>query len=170
LSKGQAMIELIHDLPDNVVGIITYGRVTRDDCDDVLLPAMEEALRRHERVRLYYEIGSRYPGAGWDAVDIGTHNLERIAIVCDSAWVGRVFNALRFLITSEVRVFTKEEEEEGRAWIAAPNEDVFESRAILSSRSLLPLQAHGMAPRRRRKRQGLARLAPTKSVRASLEY
>lgn len=151
------MIELIHDLPNNVVGIITHGRVTREDCDDVLLPAMEEALRRYERVRLYYEIGSRYPGAGWDPVDVGLHNLERIAIVSDSAWVGRVFNALRFLITSEVRVFTKEEEEEGRAWIEASDQDWVEPSDVLPARSPpLQLRSRPVIRRRRPKTQGLA--------------
>ena len=70
--RRELMIELIHGLPRNVVGITTRGRVTREDWDDVLLPAMDEALRRHEKVRLYYEIASRYPGAGWDVLDLAT--------------------------------------------------------------------------------------------------
>jgi hypothetical protein len=119
---------------------------------------MEEALRRHEKVRLYYEIGSRYPGAGWNAVDIGTHNLERIAVVSDSAWVGRVFNALRFLITSEVRVFTKEEEDEGRAWIAASGQDWMEPSDILPVRSPpLRLRSRPAIRHRPPKPQGVAR-------------
>src|SRR4051794_29412785 len=91
------MIELIHGLPRNVVGITTRGRVTREDWDDVLLPAMDEALRRHEKVRLYYEIASRYPGAGWDVLNLAKDKLERIAVVSDAAWVKWVANALCFL-------------------------------------------------------------------------
>jgi hypothetical protein len=115
------MIELIHGLPRNVVGITARGRVTREDWDDVLLPAIDEALRRHEKVRLYYEIASRYPGAGWDALDLATDRLERIAIVSDAAWVKWVTTALSFLIAGDVRIFTKEEEEDGLSWITAPN-------------------------------------------------
>ena len=117
------MIELIHGLPKNVVGITTRGRVTREDWDDVLLPAMDEALRRHEKVRLYYEIASRYPGAGWDVLDLATDKLERIAVVSDAAWVKWVANALCFLITSKVRVFSKEEEEESRTWIIGSSDE-----------------------------------------------
>src|SRR4029077_2166737 len=63
LGQGRLMIEIIKELPDNVVGIVATGRVTNEECDDVLRPAMEASLRRHGKIRLYYEIGSRFPGA-----------------------------------------------------------------------------------------------------------
>src|SRR6185369_6341375 len=44
---------------------------------------------------------------------------ERIAVVTDTGWVRQTVNALRFLLASEVRVFTTLEADEGRAWIAA---------------------------------------------------
>ena len=116
------MIELIKELPDNVVGILARGRVTSEECNDVLRPAMEVSLQRHDKLRLYYEIGCRFPGAGWDDLEIAIDHLpqwERIAIVTDTGWVRHTVNALRFLLASEVRVFTSGETEEGRAWIAA---------------------------------------------------
>jgi hypothetical protein len=118
------MIEIIKELPDNVVGIVATGRVTNEECDNVLRPAMEASLKRHGKIRLYYEIGSRFPGAGWDDLDIGIDNprrLERIAVVTDTGWVRQTVNALRFLIASEVRVFTRIDAEEGRAWITSPS-------------------------------------------------
>ena len=66
------MIEVIHELPDNVVGIVAKGRVTNEECDIVLKPAMERSLKRHAKIRLYYEVGSRFPGAGWDDLDLAT--------------------------------------------------------------------------------------------------
>jgi hypothetical protein len=117
------MIEIINELPDNVVGILARGRVTCEECNDVLRPAMEVSLQRHDKLRLYYEIGCRFPGAGWDDLEIAIDHLpqwERIAIVTDTGWVRHTVNALRFLLASEVRVFTIGETEEGRAWIAAP--------------------------------------------------
>jgi len=118
------MIEIIKELPDNVVGIVATGRVTNEECDDVLRPAMEASLRRHGKIRLYYEIGSRFPGAGWGDLDIAIDHLpqwERIAVVTDTGWVRHTVNALRFLIASEVRVFTRLDAQEGRAWIASPS-------------------------------------------------
>jgi len=116
------VIEIIKELPDNVVGIVARGRVTNEECNSVLRPAMEASLRRHGKIRLYYEVGSRFPGAGWGDLDIGLDHLpqwERVAVVTDTAWVRQTVNALRFLIASEVRVFTTLEAEEGRAWIAS---------------------------------------------------
>ena len=118
MEQGETMIELIDHLPGNVVGIVARGRVTREECEDILRPAMDASARRHGKVRFYYEIGSRYPGAGWDPLDIDASRLERIAIVSDAAWIPWIINALRFLIAGEVRVFTKEEAEEGLASVA----------------------------------------------------
>jgi len=163
--EGEAMIELVHGLPGNVVGITTRGRVTRGEFEDVLLPAMDEALRRYEKVRLYYEIGSRYPGAGWETGDIGVHKLERIALVSDTAWVRQVVNAVRFLIATELRVFTTLEAEEGLAlaWIAAPNEGAAEPPAPPPNRPPLQRRTH-----RRTSQHRKVGLSPAKSVRAPL--
>jgi hypothetical protein len=115
------MLEIIKELPDNVVGIVARGRVTNEECDDILRPAMERSLRRYTKIRLYYEVGSRFPGAGWDDLDVAIDHLpqwERVAVVTDTAWVRHTVNALRFLIASDIRVFTTDEAQEGRAWIA----------------------------------------------------
>lgn len=143
--KGTTMIELIDHLPGNVVGIVARGRVTREECEDILQPAMDLSARRHDKVRLYYEIGSRYPGAGWDPLDIDASQLERIAIVSDAAWIPWLLNALRFLIAGEVRVFTKEEAEEGLAWIAAPGG---EASGETTSSPPRPLRARPALPPR----------------------
>ena len=139
------MIELIGNLPDNVVGIVARGRVTNEECDNVLLPAMERSLKRHGKVRLYYEIGSRFPGAGWGDLDVAIDHLpqwERIAVVTDTAWVRQTVNALRFLLASEVQVFTTLEAEEGRAWIAAPLGETATPLAAATARA----QALGRLP------------------------
>jgi hypothetical protein len=115
------MLAIIKELPDNVVGIVARGRVTNEECDDILRPAMERSLRRYSKIRLYYEVGSRFPGAGWDDLDLAIDHLpqwERVAVVTDTAWVRQTVYALRFLIASDIRVFTTDEAQEGRAWIA----------------------------------------------------
>jgi hypothetical protein len=113
------MIQIIDGLPDNVVGIVARGRVTVEDCDKVLKPVMETSLKR-DKVRLYYEIGSRIPGAKWDDLRLGVGSLpqwERVAVVTDDSWVRHTVKALRFLIGSEIRVFTTSEAGDGLAWI-----------------------------------------------------
>src|SRR5437763_8185380 len=85
---------------------------------------MEDSLKRHDKVRLYYEIGCRFPGAAWEELRLGMDTIpqwERVAVVTDTGWVRHTVNALRFLIASEVRIFTTGEAAEGRAWIASPS-------------------------------------------------
>lgn len=116
------MLELIDGLPGNVVGIAVSGRLTKRDCEDLLVPAMQKSLKRHEKIRLYYELNSRFPGAAWDELDLGLEHAaccERVAIVTDIGWVRLTVKALRFLIPSEIRVFATIEADEGRAWIKA---------------------------------------------------
>ena len=149
------MIEIIKELPDNVVGIVATGRVTNEECDDVLRPAMEASLRRHGKIRLYYEIGSRFPGAGWGDLDIAIDHLpqwERIAVVTDTGWVRHTVNALRFLIASEVRVFTRLDAEEGRAWIASPSGGGQTPVPAVTSPARAPWRRPRVSPPRMRRR------------------
>jgi stage II sporulation SpoAA-like protein len=116
------VIRIIDGLPDNVVGIVAMGRVSAEDCDKILKPLMETSLKRHDKVRLYYEIGCRFPGAAWEDLRIGLEHIpqwERVAVVTDVGWVRHTVNALRFLIASDVRVFTSFQAPEGRAWITS---------------------------------------------------
>src|SRR6516162_5441698 len=116
------MLEIIEGLPGNVVGIVAKGRVTMQDCHDVLMPAIKKSRRRHDRIRLYYELNSRFPGASWDDLDLGLEHAaccERVAIVTDIGWVRLTVKAVRFLIPSKIRVFATVQADEGRAWITA---------------------------------------------------
>ena len=119
------MIEIMEGLPDNVLGIVVKGRVTKKDCSEILQPALREALYWHHKLRLYYEIRSRFPGAAWEEISLGVAHAplwERVAIVSDVAWVRHTVTALRLLIPSEIRVFATNQMPEGLAWITGADE------------------------------------------------
>ncbi len=142
------MIEIIEGLPKKVVGIAVKGRVTVEDCRDVLLPAMKRSLKRHDKIRLYYELSCRFPGAAWDDLDLGIEHAsrcERVAIVTDVAWVRLTVKALRFLIPGEIRVFPTDQAPEGRAWITARPGSRTSAETAAPARTLL-------APARRARR------------------
>ena len=63
------MIEIVEGFPESIVGFIAKGRVSRQDYTDVLIPAVEAALHKRERIRCYYEFGSDF--AGFDAAALG---------------------------------------------------------------------------------------------------
>jgi len=154
------MIEIIEGLPNNIVGIAVNGRVTKKDCYDVLMPAMEKKLKRHDKIRLYYELNSRFPGAAWDDLNVGIEYLppcERVAIVTDVGWIRYTVKALRFLIPGEIEVFATVRASEGRAWIAATPESPANAEPSAPARRRLP--------RSRRTRPRTAR--PMSSLRIS---
>jgi len=147
------MIELIEDLPRNVVGISVKGRVTKRECHEILTPAVRESLKWREKSRLYYELGSRFPGAGWDDLDLGFEHAsrcERIAIVTDIAWVRLTVNAIRFLIPGEIRVFATIEAPDARAWIIArPGSQADVDATVPTQAPSIPLRRVRRLPRRR---------------------
>src|ERR1700726_3853089 len=141
------MLELIDGLPGNVVGIAVSGRLTMQDCQDVLVPAMQKSLKRHDKIRLYYELNSRFPGAAWDELDLGLEHAsrcERVAIVTDIGWVRLTVKALRFLIPSEIRVFPTDQADEGRAWIRPRPRPQMKMEAGTAA----PVHARRVRPRR----------------------
>jgi hypothetical protein len=142
------MIEIIEGLPKKVVGIVVTGRVTTEECRDILMPAMKKSLQRHDKIRLYYELSCRFPGSAWDDLDLGIEHAsrcERVAIVTDVAWVRLTVKALRFLIPGEIRVFPTDQAPEGRAWITARPGSRTTAETAAPARTLL-------APARRAKR------------------
>ena len=123
---ARTMIEIIEGFPDNVVGILAKGEVTRKDYLEVVIPAVDKALKRNAKLRLYYDLGSQFTGidfgAEWEDFKIGIEHLsrwERVAVVTDVAWIRHAVNAFRFLMPGELRVFTTGQTSEARKWIVA---------------------------------------------------
>jgi SpoIIAA-like len=119
------MIVLEQGFPDNVVAVACKGHVTRSDYERVLIPAVDGALRKHDKLRLYYHIGSEFdgidPGAVLEDMKVGFSHLarwERIAIVTDISWIRLVIRAFAFLIPGDVKFFDVAEDKSARAWIA----------------------------------------------------
>ena len=48
------MIERLEGFPDNVVALAGKGQVTKQDYDEVLSLAVENALKKHEKISFYY--------------------------------------------------------------------------------------------------------------------
>jgi hypothetical protein len=119
------MIEVIGGFPENVVAITAKDRVIRQDYESVLIPAVNDVLKRHGKIRLYYEFGAQYSGfdagAAWQDFKVGVEhwkNWERVAVVTDVAWIRQATLAFGFLLPGRMRVFTLAEKAEAREWVA----------------------------------------------------
>jgi hypothetical protein len=51
--QEQVMIEMLEGFPKGVVAAVASGRVTREDYNDILVPAIEAAFARRDKVRCY---------------------------------------------------------------------------------------------------------------------
>ena len=120
------MIEQLPNFPDNVVAIVCRGRVTRADYHSVLVPAVENALKTREKVRIYYEIAPDFsgfdPGAMFEDFKVGMGHLmrwERIALVTDVEWIKHATQLFSFITPGEMKLFPTSQADAARAWITA---------------------------------------------------
>jgi SpoIIAA-like len=119
------MIELMHGLPDGVVGVEAVGKVTADDYA-VVAPTIDEALAAHEKIRLIHVLGDRFTGftAGgvWEDGRFGlshAFSFERIAVVTDLGSVRTLVKGGGWTIPGEIRLFSNAEKDEAITWVSA---------------------------------------------------
>lgn len=120
------MIEIIKDFPDNVLAISASGNVTDEDYKKVLIPAAEEKIAKHGRIRVLYHIGAGFerfaPKAMADDAIFGVRHIrhfDRIALVTDVDWIKTAMRAMGFLVPCPVRSFPNEKLGEAATWIQA---------------------------------------------------
>jgi len=120
------MLESISDLPDTVLGFKASGQLTSEDYRNVLVPAVESALRDRDKLRLLYILGDEVTGlssgAAWQDTKLGMAHInrwERIAVVTNKEWLRHSVNVLGYLIPGEIKGYTIAQEGDARAWIVS---------------------------------------------------
>lgn len=120
------MIERLEGFPANVCAFVCHGRVTNEDYKSVLIPAVEAAFKKHDKVRLYYETAPDFTGvdatAVWQDTAVGLSHFfswEKIAVVTDVDWIKNTFQVFTFLMPAPMKVFPRSEADAARTWIAA---------------------------------------------------
>jgi len=120
------MIERIEGLPDNVIGVRVNGELTRKDYESVIIPAIEEGLKRTPKLRMLVQFAPDFTGfeAGALVADakVGLRHpfsWEKVALVTDVDWMRRATNLFGFLTPGEVKVFSNSELDQAKEWVAA---------------------------------------------------
>jgi hypothetical protein len=120
------MFEMIPALPDNVVGVVAKGQVTGEDYEQQLVPAVEDALGRHDKIRLLYVLGADFTGftggAAWEDGKLGLGHIgrwERIAVVAREAWIRHAVSVFGYLVPGEIKVYDLADEADASAWITS---------------------------------------------------
>ncbi|MDH5722323.1 MAG: STAS/SEC14 domain-containing protein [Alphaproteobacteria bacterium] len=124
------MMEIIKDLPDDTVGIISRGKITAKEYEAVIIPAFEEKFKTHDKLNALF-VMEDYEGvelaALWDDACFGIKHwsgFKRLALVTDMDWAKSAAAFVAWMIPAEVRVFTMSEIDQARNWVAGlPLED-----------------------------------------------
>jgi hypothetical protein len=144
------MLKQIIDLPDNALGIEASGKVTADDYQSVLVPALEGKLKKIRKLRFLYVLGEAFDGfsgaAVWEDTKVGLKHLtqfDRIAVVTDVDWIQNSIKVFGFALPGEVRVFKNDDLQQARDWITEPASAGNLTFEFLEERGVLVLHPHG---------------------------
>jgi hypothetical protein len=123
------MLQFIKDLPDYVVGIRAIGEVDKSDYTEVLIPRMEELVKREGEINylLVLETGvQNFTAASWwQDFKFGLKNFtkwNKIAVVTDQKSVEWLSDALKHFIPGESRGYRLSELNDAIDWVSAEHE------------------------------------------------
>jgi SpoIIAA-like len=118
------MVEMIPNLPENVLGFVAKGTVTANDYEKTIIPAVERMFPRQGKARLLYHLGEDFGGfeaaAIWDDTKLGLKHLtgwDRIAVVSDVEWLRGAIRVFGLVMPGDVRLFHNRELAEATRWV-----------------------------------------------------
>lgn len=119
------MLRILGDMPEGVLGLEAIDDVEKEDYENVIVPAVSQAIAQHGKVRLVYVLGPKfdeYEGeAVWEDLKLGVRNptsFERMAIVTDARWAGPAVKIFSILWPGQARAFPLSELESAKRWAA----------------------------------------------------
>lgn len=118
------MIQIIPTVRNNVLAVKAVGKVTGEDYSHVLIPAIEERLKKYDKIRFIYELGGDFQGftagALWDDAKVGFRHLtafEKIAVISDEEWITAAVRFFALFIPCPVKIFHAGEMSSAQQWI-----------------------------------------------------
>jgi len=119
------MIEVITGLPAGTIGFRATGKISGDDYDNTLTPAIDRAIEEYQHIKLLAVLGPDLEGysleAAWDDTRLGLRHwtgFERVAVATDATWVRASVKAISFMLPCPVKLFSVNEEDDARRWLA----------------------------------------------------
>lgn len=117
------MITQIKDIPNTMVGFRASGEVSRDDFDQVVLPAVAELVQRTDELNYMLVLDTplkNFTLGAWikDAL-LGLNNLSkwnRVAIISDSESLNTFTNIFGNVMPGEFKGFSPEQTDEAIEW------------------------------------------------------
>lgn len=119
------MIELLES-PSNVLAVRAVGRLTKEDYETVLEPAVERHVSETGELRAVIVVGDELDsftaGAAWEDTKFGIAHWgkwKRCAVVTDKDWVEDGVKIFGWMMPGEVKVFEADDLDDAIEWAAA---------------------------------------------------
>lgn len=108
-----------------MTGITAKGKVTGADYESVIIPLVEEKIKMHPKISLFYHIGHEFTGmdteALWEDTKVGLRHFkswEKIAVVTDVDWIRWAINIFGVAMHGRVKMFANDQLAEARKWVS----------------------------------------------------
>jgi hypothetical protein len=130
VAKKTAMLQLMKDVPGNIVGVRALGRVTEEDYRSTFVPALEKASSESGEINLLmifetdlsnFTFGAWMQDAKLSLKHFGKWN--KVAIVSDQKTVERLAPVLSFISPAEAKGFPVSDIELAKGWLTTPKEN-----------------------------------------------
>ena len=123
-TRRDAVLEVLTDLPEGVLGFEAHGELHAEDYETVLVPAIEQQIRDGGELRVVL-VFPRWDGlsggAAWQDLKMGVEHLThwaRIALVTDVEWMVHLTHLFGWMTPGEMRQFPLADREAAITWAA----------------------------------------------------
>jgi hypothetical protein len=119
------MLEILPESQANILGVKAGGTLTSRELQEVLVPRLQAIIQEHGRVRVLFSLDEEFQGWDLEALQrdgFGPQQLkafQKVAVVGASWRVSLQMKLLTFLISGEVRNFSRAELPEAWTWLKA---------------------------------------------------
>ena len=120
------MLQFLSDLPKNVVGIEVNGEVTKDEYDKVVIPRLDDLVKRQGEINYIVVLRTDVPaftaGAWWDDFKLALKYFtkwNKIAIVTDQKVIEKITDTFSFAFPGESRGFGLDQIKEAVKWVSS---------------------------------------------------
>lgn len=148
MSEGR--FEVMEGLPEDVVGIVAHGKLTRAAYEGDLIPLIEARIAKEGKVKLLYVLGEAFEGftagAAWEDTKVGLLHLAdfaKIAVVSDAEWIRMGVKLFAPMLRAPVSVFALDDLDAAKAWICANGAPERHGHDVAADHKIPPLEDKG---------------------------
>jgi hypothetical protein len=120
------MIETLPESQGNVLVLKAEDKLTDRDYKDVLIPSLEEIIRKYGKARLLLDISEDFegwePAAMWDDARFGLahrNDFEKMGVIGGPRWIEWGLKLSSLVVGGEIKCFSPGERGQALNWIKA---------------------------------------------------